>query len=225
MNSNFRVRLNQVVVVVERWVRQQVMPRIDPLIDRLAAGRIGSAIEELKAWDRKQEPTVRRAIRMGGGGALALIMVLIVLSMVDSLKTLRQRIDQTQEDIRRFASLSDEMKLKQQEIERAKRILRQGQKPLGTLLEEIARKHQLVESIESMKDRETKTEGDYTEQTVEVAFRNVPLAALVNYLYDIEYPETKAPQRVSYLRLKPTHADRKKVDVTLRISTLVLKKG
>lgn len=156
---------------------------------------------------------------IGIGIALFLIVVLPVSMATAKLSGLRSEAVDGREQISTLAAEIEKYNQIQSEYESLKsRMTSPSEVSLPSILESVAQKEGIKDSIDSIKNLSGSASGALQEVSADVRLRKVSLSVLINYLHAIENYEG-AKLRLSQLEIRPRYDNVKELNVTFVVST------
>lgn len=163
----------------------------------------------------KLEPRDKKALIIGGIGAVALLLYALVLSpFLEDLARKRDLIPKKQRDLAEMKKLSEDYGAIQKQLQAARdAAAKRG--PLLTEIENITKRARLSGKIVSLKPQAGSKTGEFTESIVEVKMENITLYDIVSYVHMLE----QATLRVRKLVFKPRYDNPKLLNATVLVSS------
>ncbi|MFH1261933.1 MAG: type II secretion system protein GspM [Pseudomonadota bacterium] len=166
------------------------------------------------AWLTERE----RYIVLGiGAGGIVFLLFVIYASLLTAAASKASQIDASRGYLKELAALKTEYTKTERQLEDLEQVIRRSDPnfQLATELERMARKHSV--SIDSIKDRPGPPNDYYRETQAVVAVKQITIANLINFLFDIEH--SKQLIRITSLQVKPGFQDPTQLGVNFVVST------
>ncbi len=162
------------------------------------------------------------------GAAVALLLTLLFLLIVDPLLDRSARLDRqivsAQRQLQELRTLQREYRNRREVLDKINdRLRRQKDFSLFSLLETLARQTGTREKILYMKPTVSPPNDAYEEESVEIKMEGVTLEQLIQYLYQVE----NSPQflKIKRLYIKPRFDNRQSLTAIFRVSNFTPKDG
>lgn len=164
----------------------------------------------------------RRERLLALGAAVAFVLLtttFTVTSVMGAMADRQSRIDYKEQGLEQVVALSAGFREAQAEQASLEAKLERGKNvSLFSFMEDVAKQQGVT--IDNMTPRQPSTEGNITEQTVDVRLEGIPLAKLAGIINGIQ----RSPQmvKVKRLRVRRKFNDEEKVDATMTVATYSL---
>jgi type II secretory pathway component PulM len=163
----------------------------------------------------KLESRDKKALLIGGVGAVIILLYALVVSPVTSdLARKRELIPKKERDLEEMRVLKDRYLEIQQRLQQAQAAaVKRG--PLLTEIENLTKRANLSSKIVSLKPQAGVQTQAFKESIVEIKFDNVTLYDIVNYVYQLEQDGL----RIKKLNFKPRYDNPKVLNSTILVSS------
>lgn len=154
-------------------------------------------------------------------GLIVLILLfswLVLLNpYIKTMKSLDRKIAAHRQSLQKVETMQEHISQLRQQLADVK-ILKQGTRPLFSLVESMAVQTGVREQLLSMRPQPATTQGQFRQQLVEIRLEKITLSQMVRLLHAVEY--RSGGVRVKSLQVKPRFEDRSTLDVNMVLMSL-----
>ena len=195
---------------------------------------IGNHIESLKHFynqvrDRIQQVSTskrdRRVVIVTGVAISAFLIFLIFQSLSSGTDRLTKKVEALNSELEKIKSLRKGLVESNSRITQLSSSFKPGDEPLISVVEDILVSQQIDRGSFSIKDSNTSApaiDDFYSEKSVDVEIRKIPLNKIVDLLYKVQVRPSLL--KVSNLRIRTRFDNPDLIDVNFRISSFEFKK-
>jgi general secretion pathway protein M len=154
-------------------------------------------------------------------GLIVLILLfswLVLLNpYIKTMKSLDRKIAAHRQSLQKVETMQEHINQLRRQLADVK-ILKQGTRPLFSLVENMAVQTGVREQLLSMRPQPATTQGKFRQQLVEIRLEKISLSQMVRLLHAVEY--RSGGVRVKSLQVKPRFEDRSILDVNMVLMSL-----
>ncbi|MEE4253718.1 MAG: type II secretion system protein GspM [Desulfuromusa sp.] len=154
-------------------------------------------------------------------GLIVLIFLFVWFALLNpylkTMKSLDRKIAAHRQSLQKVETMREQISQLRQQLTDVK-ILKQGTRPLFSLVENMAVQTGVREQLLSMRPQPATIQGQFRQQLVEIKLEKISLAQMVRLLHAVEYRSEGV--RVKSMQVKPRFEDRSILDVNMVLMSL-----